>query len=280
MRIRFKKWARPEIAASPFCMDDAFALAGTWRAHFARPEQPFYVELGCGKGGWVSQAAVQRPEYNYLALDIKSEMLGMAKRKTEQAFAEAGRTPDNILLSILNIERFSEVLTPEDGVDRIYINFCNPWPKEGHKKRRLTHPRQLRQYAAVLRGELHFKTDDRDLFTESIAYFEESGWEILHKTFDLHADEPADNIRTEHENMFTEMGKNIHFLIAKPPADAFGKPVQHLHAPDTIKLLRGLEKQHYLGILTDEQFAQKKQEILMHAQEESAAETESAGGST
>ncbi|MCR4759543.1 MAG: tRNA (guanosine(46)-N7)-methyltransferase TrmB [Oscillospiraceae bacterium] len=267
MRIRFKKWARPELAASPFCMDDAFSLAGKWRAQFAKPEQPFYVELGCGKGGWVSQAAVLHPECNYLALDIKSEMLGVAKRKTEQAFAEAGREPDNIRLSILNIERFSEVLTPADAVDRIYINFCNPWPKEGHKKRRLTHPRQLRQYAAVLRAELHFKTDDRDLFEESLEYFTESGWEILHKTFDLHADEPADNIRTEHENMFTDMGKKINFLIAKPPADAFGKPVPNLHAPETVKLLRSLEKQHGIGILTDEEFERQKQRILNNAQE-------------
>lgn len=267
MRIRFKKWARPELAASPFCMDDAFACAGSWRSHFAKPDQPFFVELGCGKGGWVSQAAVLHPENNYLALDMKSEMLGVAKRKTEAAFAEAGRAPENILLSILNIERFSEVLLPGDGVDRIYINFCNPWPKEGHKKRRLTHPRQLRQYAAVLRGELHFKTDDRDLFTESLDYFRDSGWTVLHQTFDLHADEPADNIRTEHENMFTEMGKKINFLIAVPPAGAFGKAVPNLRAPETVKLLRGLEKQHDLGILTDEEFEKRKQVILLHAEE-------------
>ena len=267
MRIRFKKWARPELAASPFCMDNAFALAGKWREQYAKPEQPFYIELGCGKGGCVSQAAVLHPENNYLALDIKSEMLGVAKRKTEQAFAEAGREPDNIRLSILNIERISEVVKPEDGVDRIYINFCNPWPKEGHKKRRLTHPRQLRQYAAILRGELHFKTDDYDLFTESIEYFEESGWEILTKSFDLHADEPADNIRTEHENMFADMGKKIHFLIAKPPADAFGKPVPNLHAPDTVKLFHALEKQRMLGILTEEQFEQRKREILGDTEE-------------
>ena len=230
MRIRHKPWARPEIAASPICMDDAPALRGKWRTQYARPEQPFYVELGCGKGGWVSQAAVRNPECNYLALDIKSEMLGLAKRKTEAAFAEAGRTPDNIRLAILNIERISTVLSPEDAPDRIYINFCNPWPKESHKKRRLTHPRQLAQYAAVLRGELHFKTDDRELFTESLEYFKEAGWEIRYHTFDLHANEPADNIRTEHENMFTEMGKNIHFLIAAPPADAFGKPVPDFDA--------------------------------------------------
>lgn len=225
MRIRHKPWARPEIAASPICLDRAADARGHWREQFPQPDRPFFIELGCGKGGWVSQAAVLHPECNYLALDIKSEMLGMAKRKTEAAFAAAGREPENIRLAILNIERFSSVVAPEDAPDRIYINFCNPWPKEGHKKRRLTHPRQLAQYAAVLRGDLHFKTDDRDLFTESIAYFEESGWEITCKTFDLHADEPADNIRTEHENMFTEMGKPIHFLTAKPPAGAFGQPI-------------------------------------------------------
>ena len=267
MRIRHKPWARPEIAASPVCADNPRTLRGKWRAQFARPEQPFYVELGCGKGGWVSQAGVLHPDRNYLALDIKSEMLGLANRKVMQACAEAGREPDNVRLAIINIEKISEVLSPEDAPDRIYINFCNPWPKEGHKKRRLTHPRQLVQYAAVLRGELHFKTDDRDLFTESLEYFAHAGWEVLYKTFDLHADEPADNIRTEHENMFTEMGKPIHFLIAKPPADAFGKPLPLQNAPDPEKLLRSLDKQRFLGILTDELYEQKKQEILSMIQE-------------
>lgn len=225
MRIRHKAWARPEIAASDICKDNAFAWQGKWRSQFARPEQPLYIELGCGKGGWVSQAAVSRPGINFLALDIKSEMLAMARRKTDAAFAAAGRPTDNVLLSILNIERISEVLSPADAPDRIYINFCNPWPKMSHKKRRLTHPRQLGQYASFLRGELHFKTDDADLFNESKEYFAECGWEIRTATDDLHADEPADNIRTEHENMFTEMGLPIHFLIARPPADAFGQPV-------------------------------------------------------
>ena len=228
MRIRHKPWARPELAASPICTDipGAKALRGSWRTQFVRPEQPLYIELGCGKGGWVSQAAVRNPGNNYLAFDIKSEMLGMARRKTEAAFAEAGRTPDNIRLSILNIEHITEVLSPEDKVDRIYINFCNPWPKMSHKKRRLTHPKQLYQYASLLRGELHFKTDDADLFAESKEYFTESGWQILRATDDLHADEPADNIRTEHENMFAAEGKKIHFLIAVPPQGAYGQPVR------------------------------------------------------
>ena len=148
----------------------------------------------------------------------------MARRKTEAAFAAAGRSPENIRLSILNIEHITEVLSPEDGVDRMYINFCNPWPKMSHKKRRLTHPKQLLQYASLLRGTLHFKTDDLDLFTESLEYFAECGWTVLTQTTDLHAAEPADNIRTEHENMFAEEGKKICFLIAEPPAGAYGAP--------------------------------------------------------
>lgn len=233
MRIRHKPWAKPELAASPFCMDDAFALRGQWRAQFARPEQPLFVELGCGKGGWVSQAAAMRPEYNYLALDIKDEMLGMAKRKTEAKFAEVGRVPDNIRLAALNIERISEVLSAEDDVARIYINFCNPWPKPSHKKRRLTHPRQLVQYQAILHGALHFKTDDDDLFAESLVYFRDCGWEILTQTTDLHAHEPADNIRTEHEEMFTREGKHIKFLIAQPPQGVPMLPAQYAPKPHT-----------------------------------------------
>ena len=98
----------------------------------------------------------------------------------------------------------------------VYINFCNPWPKKKHKKRRLTHTRQLSSYKKFLCGELWFKTDDDELFEESFEYFEEAGYEILYKTWDLHSESPYENIVTEHERMFTEEGKKIKFLIAKP----------------------------------------------------------------
>ena len=117
-----------------------------------------------------------------------------------------------------DIERIRNVITPEDTVRRIYINFCNPWSKNASSnKHRLTYPRQLIQYRAFLEdgGEIYFKTDDDDLFRDSLEYFPASGYEITWKTFDLHEKEPEWNIRTEHEGMFTEMGIKIKALIAK-----------------------------------------------------------------
>ena len=111
----------------------------------------------------------------------------------------------------------NDVFSKEDIVDRIYINFCNPWPKERHKKRRLTYPTQLEKYKEFLSkdGKIYFKTDDDELFDESLEYFKEAGFEIEYITYDLHNSDFVGNVRTEHENMFSEQGINIKFLIAK-----------------------------------------------------------------
>ena len=110
------------------------------------------------------------------------------------------------------------ILDKTDNIQRIYINFCNPWPKGKHRKKRLTHTRQLEKYKQFLseNGEIYFKTDDDDLFNSSLTYFEESGFEIIAKTYDLHK-EPIfeNNIETEHEKMFSEQGIKIKALIAK-----------------------------------------------------------------
>ncbi len=112
--------------------------------------------------------------------------------------------------------QIDDVFGEDDEISRIYINFCNPWPKSKHKKRRLTHFRQLEKYSKFLNGELWFKTDDNELFEESIRYFEQSGYKILYKSYDLHADDFKENYETEHEKMFMEAGCKIKFLIAKP----------------------------------------------------------------
>ena len=122
-------------------------------------------------------------------------------------------------------ERIKGVLTAEDTVSRIYINFCNPWSKnDSSHKHRLTYPRQLIAYREFLKdgGEIYFKTDDDDLFRDSVEYFPASGYDIEWITYDLHENEPEWNIRTEHEGMFTEMGIKIKALIArkKPGADS------------------------------------------------------------
>lgn len=216
MRIRHKPWAKPELEASSFFVQNPDDLKGKWLEQFKK-KQPLYIELGCGKGGFISQAAYANPDVNFLAIDIKFEMLGLAKRNVEKVFAEHNSSPENLLLTAHNIERIDLMLNENDKTDRIYINFCNPWPRAKHKKRRLTHPRQLTNYRTFLKddGEIHFKTDDDELFDESIEYFKECGFEIKYLTRDLHISGYEPNIVTEHEKMFSDEGIKIKFLIAQ-----------------------------------------------------------------
>lgn len=177
-----------------------------------------HLELGCGKGGFIAELAAAVPEINFLAMDMKSEVLALAKRKVEKSFAAAGRRQDNLLLFAWDIERLDAVFQPgEDVFERIYINFCNPWPKPRHHKHRLTHTRQLLLYRNYLPdgGQIRFKTDDDELFADSIGYFEEAGFRIDFLTRDLHASGFSENVETEHEQMFTEQGLTTKFLIAE-----------------------------------------------------------------
>lgn len=218
MRIRHKPWARPELAASPLFIDDPTAIKGGWHNAFSDPSRPLHLELGCGKGGFIAQMAVLHPETNFLAVDVKSEMLGFTRRKVEQAFAEVSRVPDNVLLCAVDIERLPLILDETDVASRIYINFCNPWPKIKHHKKRLTHPRQLRNYKNFLAdgGELWFKTDNAPLFLSTQRYFEQSGgFTVTFMTDDLHNSGFAESVATEHERMFTAQGLPTHFLIAR-----------------------------------------------------------------
>lgn len=143
-------------------------------------------------------------------------MLGLAKRKLEAAYQEIQKEPENILIFCQNIEQIENVFGENDKVDRIYINFCNPWPRGKHHKRRLTFPIKLNKYKTILNdnGEIRFKTDDEDLFNDSVEYFNECGYKITYLTRDLHNSDFTENIETEHEQMFCEMGIKIKFLIA------------------------------------------------------------------
>ena len=218
MRIRFKKWARPELEASKFYIDNPEDLKGKWKEKFKNTDNPIYLELGCGKGQFISNLAVENKEINYIAIDLVDAMLGLAKRNVELIYKEQNKEIDNILLTRFDIERILMILEKNDNIKRIYINFCNPWPKGQHRKKRLTHTRQLEKYKEFLssNGEIYFKTDDDSLFESSLIYFSESNFEIVKKTYDLHNDNIFEtNIITEHENMFTNQGIKIKALIAK-----------------------------------------------------------------
>lgn len=216
MRIRRKPWARPELAACDFFVDNPSLNKGSWNNLFIK-KQPIYLELGCGKGSFIAKLACNNQDKNFIAVDIKSEVLVLAKRNVEKEFISKNKSIDNIFLTAQNIEQIYNMLSPDDLVQRIYINFCNPWPKPKHKKRRLTHPRQLMHYKQFLseNGEIYFKTDDDGLFNDSITYFTENGFVLTYLTRDLHNSDFIGNISTEHEKMFSEQGIKIKFLIAK-----------------------------------------------------------------
>ncbi len=217
MRIRYKKWARPELEACPFYIDNPEENKGKWHSIF-RNKGLLYIELGCGKGAFISKLAVSNPEINFIGVDLVDAMLGLSKRNIEKVYKEAKKDTDNVIITRHDIERISLFMSKEDVVDRIYINFCNPWPKPKHRKKRLTHTKQLKLYREFLRngGDIYFKTDYDGLFTDSLKYFEEAGFDIINKTYDLHNQNIfEDNIETEHEKMFTEEGKTIKALIAR-----------------------------------------------------------------
>lgn len=217
MRIRRRPWTEQELKECPFYIDIPQENIGKWNEVF-KNKQPLHIELGCGKGMFISKLAVQNMQINYIAVDLIDTMLGLAKRNVEEEYKEAGKDINNIILTRCDIERILTMMNEKDIVDRIYINFCNPWPRGKHKKKRLTHTKQLELYKVFLRkeGEIYFKTDDDMLFNESLNYFKEAGFEVISKTEDLHSNSIFENnIITEHENMFTEQGIKIKACIAK-----------------------------------------------------------------
>ena len=218
MRIRYKKWARPELEKCSFYVDNPEELRGKWRKQFKNPNLPLNLELGCGKGQFISKLSSQNLNQNYIAIDLIDAMLGIAKRNIENVYKENHLNIENVIITRYDIDRILLIFSEEDKIDNIFINFCNPWPKGKHRKKRLTHTRQLEKYKIFLKenGRVFFKTDDEDLFNSTINYLEESCFKVEKKTYDLHS-EPNfwNNIETEHEKMFTEKGIKIKALIAR-----------------------------------------------------------------
>ncbi len=215
MRIRKKKWAEPELAVCPYYTNTPEKFRGRWKEFFGN-DHPIEVEIGCGKCTFVAEKAKRNPGINYIAMDIKSDMLGVGRRNIEHIFADTGESPKNIALVRCNVEMIDKAIAPEDGIAMMYINFCNPWPREKHKKRRLTYPKKLSMYRDFLTDDavIFFKTDNDELFEDSIGYFEEAKYHIRYLTHDLHSSDIKDNIVTEHEQMFTDEGIPIKYLEA------------------------------------------------------------------
>lgn len=205
MRIRKKEWARPELAACPYFLQNPEAQKGAWQQAFHK-SQPLHLDLGCGKCVFLGDIAHLHRDINFIGIDISLDILGVGRRNIQEVYGED--QPQNVLLCNYNIERLPELFSPEEKADRLYINFCNPWPAARHHKRRLTHTRQLASYKKLLapKGEIWFKTDNDDLYLATKRYFAEAGFTVFFDTKDLHAANDPENVITEHEIMFTSQG--------------------------------------------------------------------------
>ncbi len=215
MHMRTKKWAKPELAVCPYFQEDATGPRGNWRALFAK-DQPLHIELGCGKGVSTAAMVCDNRDVNYVVMDITCNVLGDTRRNIAATYGE--EPVDNVIITRHDIEFIRNVFAPEDRVERIYINFCNPWTKrQKYAKRRLTHPRQLMQYRDFLvdGGEIWFKTDNTELFADSLPYFDACGFEVRYLVSDLHAAGFAPNYVSEHEKMYTAQGIAIKFVIVR-----------------------------------------------------------------
>lgn len=181
---------------------------GKWRDLFEN-QHPLAVELGAGKGQFLTQMALLHPEDNFLGLEVQTGVLYYTACKIAVAQATNARAV------LANIDEAAEIFAPGE-INRLYLNFCDPWPKKRHAKRRLTHPRFLGIYRQVLvpGGELHFKTDNEDLFRYSLETLREEGWAVRDITFDLHGENVAGNVMTEYEEKFSARGKKICRCVA------------------------------------------------------------------
>lgn len=213
MRIRKKEWARPELAACPYFIPEPEKLKGHWMERFGE-KRPIHLDLGCGKCVFLADIAHKQRNVNFVGIDLSFDILGVGRRNIQSVFGE--EQPDNVLLCYYNIEKLPQLFQEGEGIERLYINFCNPWPAARHHKRRLTHTRQLLSYRPLLaeKGEIWFKTDSDDLYLATKRYFSEAGFEIFFDTKDLLAEKDPEHVTTEHEQMFAAQGVKIKALRA------------------------------------------------------------------
>jgi tRNA (guanine-N7-)-methyltransferase len=212
MRLRKKKWAKPELEKDKKVIFNPSEAKGLWKEYFGN-DNPIHIELGCGRGSFITQLAGINTGINYIAIDLHSELLVYVLRKVNE------NNLSNVKIIPMNISNIEDAFNLNE-VEKIYINFCNPWLSNRHHKRRLTHPDFLKKYKNFLRkgSEIWFKTDDDVLFTASLKYFEEAGFVQLFNTLDLHQSDFEGNIRTEYEEKFSHQGIKIKFGTFKYPS--------------------------------------------------------------
>jgi len=209
LRLRKKRWAKPELEKDLKVIFNPSEFKGKWKEKFGN-DYPIHLELGCGRGNFITQLAGRSKNINYIAIDTHHELLVHVLRKLNE------NKIDNVRIIPMYIENIGDVFGL-DEIDKIYINFCNPWPNRRHHKRRLTHSYFLKKYQTFLKNEseIWFKTDDQLLFSDSLEYFKDTGFDELNRIFDLDQSGWQGNIMTEYEEKFINQGIKIKFVMFK-----------------------------------------------------------------
>lgn len=212
MRMRKKKHGAERISAcSDIIIENTTVNSQNLPTIFKNDKnRKLWLEIGCGKGTFVCKTAIANPDVNIIALERIADVAMLAMEKCK------GAEISNVRFIVGDVAKLWD--TFEDGiVDRIFLNFSDPWPKAGHAKRRLTHRNFLKQYLRILKpdGAIFFKTDNRGLFDFSLDEFRESGFRLENLTYDLHNSQWAEgNIMTEYEKNFSEKGFTINRVEA------------------------------------------------------------------
>ncbi|MCE5172809.1 tRNA (guanosine(46)-N7)-methyltransferase TrmB [Paenibacillus profundus] len=213
MRLRGKRGVMELLEQqSQLAVLEPETYKGKWSELFGN-DRPIYVELGMGKGQFISQMSLNNPEVNFIGVDMYDELIARACAKAYSLWEEQGVEPrSNLKLVRANIE-FLEKMFAEDEIERVYLNFSDPWPKNRHARRRLTHARFVEKYKCALneKGEIHLKTDSETLFEFSLNSFAQMGLQMRNISLNLHRDGiNEEHVMTEYEQKFVNKGMNIH----------------------------------------------------------------------
>ena len=208
MRIRKKSWEDQELSTNEHLVHDPEKYKGMWKQYFGN-DNPIYAEIGCGKGKFIVQNAVENPDVNFIGIERQTTIMAIAARKVLPEMK-------NIALIRGDAETLADIFAPGE-LSRIYLNFSDPWPKKRWAKRRLTHRHFLDLYNTLLNGdkEIFLKTDNTVFFESSLNEFCDTGWRLSNISLDLHNSGYEGNIMTEYEERFSGLGQPIYRLEAR-----------------------------------------------------------------
>ncbi|MBH0157888.1 tRNA (guanosine(46)-N7)-methyltransferase TrmB [Fictibacillus sp. 5RED26] len=210
MRQRFKPWAKEKLIDHPeYVSVEPEKMKGKWHSFFGN-DNPIHIEVGTGKGQFVNGMAKQNPSINYLGMELYDSIIITALDRILED------EKPNVKLIRADASHLLDYFEPGE-IERVYLNFSDPWPKSKHAKRRLTHESFLKRYETVLKkpGEIHFKTDNQGLFEYSLHSMSTYGMFFNEVSLDLHKSDMEDNVMTEYEEKFSEKGYRIYRMEAQ-----------------------------------------------------------------